>query len=400
MKRKNPAVIDSSELIKKLEELGIALSSSRLRDFSKRKLLPAYETTYQHTQMKRGRPKKAKRSKKGKQNVEDRVLQKGRPGLRSKWPAETLELAAALGAVLDLCKKKADDGKIKQKKLSEEGFWVVQEIAKTVFRSPNVIHELPPDFVLTTPNPSHVYSFQDLETKIVQHSLLNELAVKWIAARAKVRNNENARREAQRIKQWEDAQSDVQKRTHRALKDMGAISAPRYIFFKISDPATVIVYWHSELLRIKNPLLKDVPVDEFERTLQKEGVFEEVPPDPLHIPHIFRNVPERLQRQECRIPSDSPTIKEFWDRWDRYKNSWTPNQVLDAINEITKDWRYLPTGWKPKFDRVEIKPSRSDHDELAVFIDGNDSRKKALYAPFSEYNPHDTFGPERLGRFY
>jgi hypothetical protein len=40
------------------------------------------------------------------------------------------------------------------------------------------------------------------------------------------------------------------------------------------------------------------------------------------------------------------------------------------------------------------------HDELAVFLDGNDSRKKALYAPFGEYNPYDTYDREHVGRLY
>ncbi|MGZ5561560.1 MAG: hypothetical protein ACXWER_03520, partial [Halobacteriota archaeon] len=111
-------------------------------------------------------------------------------------------------------------------------------------------------------------------------------------------------------------------------------------------------------------------------------------------------VPEWFQRQECHILSDSPTMKEFWDRWDRYKNSWTREELLHAINEITKDWRYLPTGWRFKFDRVELEVSSSGHDELAVFIDGNDSRKKALYAPFSEYNPYEAYDREHIGRFY
>jgi len=167
----------------------------------------------------------------------------------------------------------------------------------------------------------------------------------------------------------------------------------------------VIVHWHSELLRTKNPLLKDIPKDEVERTLEKEGVFKDVPPEEWdhmfeHIPHVFRNVLNYFQKQECRIPPDSPTMIEFWDRWHCFKNSWTYNELLNEIKEITKDWRYLPTGWRPTFDGVDLKPSSSDHDELVVFLDGNDSRKKALYAPFSEYNPYDTYDQEHLGRFY
>ncbi len=49
---------------------------------------------------------------------------------------------------------------------------------------------------------------------------------------------------------------------------------------------------------------------------------------------------------------------------------------------------------------VDLKPSSSDHDELVVFLDGKDSRKKALYAPFSEYKSYDTYDKEHLERFY
>ena len=77
-----------------------------------------------------------------------------------------------------------------QKKTSTEGIHEIKKIAGQVSKSAEVIHELPPGFVLTTPNPSHVYSFQDLETKIVKDRHLNQLAVAWIAARAKARNNE------------------------------------------------------------------------------------------------------------------------------------------------------------------------------------------------------------------
>jgi len=51
------------------------------------------------------------------------------------------------------------------------------------------------------------------------------------------------------------------------VHDRGAVSTLRYRFLKVFDPTTVIVRWHSELLRTKNPLLKDMPADEVEQTL-------------------------------------------------------------------------------------------------------------------------------------
>lgn len=103
-----------------------------------------------------------------------------------------------------------------QKKTSTEGIHEIKKIAGQVSKSAEVIHELPPGFVLTTPNPSHVYSFQDLETKIVKDRHLNQLAVAWIAARAKARNNEAAHEEARRVKKNVDAQSDEWKHVQRA----------------------------------------------------------------------------------------------------------------------------------------------------------------------------------------
>jgi hypothetical protein len=38
---------------------------------------------------------------------------------------------------------------------------------------------------------------------------------------------------------------------------------------------------------------------------------------------------------------------------------------------------------------IDCKASRLDHDEVLVFLDGTDSRKKAFYAPFDYYDPYD-----------
>jgi len=62
----------------------------------------------------------------------------------------------------------------------------VKETARSIFTSPQVIHEPPRDFILTTPKPSDVYNFEMLKTKLVNGVPLNDLVMTWIAARAKV----------------------------------------------------------------------------------------------------------------------------------------------------------------------------------------------------------------------
>jgi hypothetical protein len=336
-------------------------------------------------------------------------------GHAARWSEDALEEAAAISTVRPLLKQLADRSNTKTSfaaKIRE-----IKETARRVFTSPEVIHELPHDFVLTTPEPSTIYSFQDLATKVVKDNRLNDVVITWIAARAKVRHKKQNEPSVETLFEHENVNdafnSFVVKMTQlnelsdglffeyeplneRALK--WAIGLVNKLAFM--TPMLVIVHWYSKLMLAKNPLLKDVPADDFERTLEEEGVLEDDLPDdfePQRIPVRFRNVPDWLLRQECRIPQGSPTLKAFWDN---LPESATYKDISRLIIETTKDWRYLPTGWRFKFDRVELKPSSSDHDELAVFIDGNDSRKKAFYAPFSEYDPYEKYDREHIGRFY
>ena len=170
-------------------------------------------------------------------------------GNAEEWDEQALQDAAAVWAV-------SNCGIMKPRALNKKISLGIKEIAHRVFTSPTVMHELPSDITITTPNPSYVYDFRSLKTKLDHNDTVNDLAVAWITAKAKVQNNEKVREEARRIKELEDAQSDEWKREKRRLKNLGAGSFPRYVFFKISDPAKVIVHWHSVLLRIKNPLLK------------------------------------------------------------------------------------------------------------------------------------------------
>lgn len=117
------------------------------------------------------------------------------------------------------------------------------------------------------------------------------------------------------------------------------------------------------------------------------------------IPVRFRNVPDELMKQECGIP-EGATLKSFWERRPEAK---TDDEIDHLIRETTKDWSHLPTGWTFKFGGVELEASPSDKNELAVILDGEnsiDSRQKALYAPFNEYSPYETYDREHLGRFY
>lgn len=355
------------ELRARLQEIGVPISEKTLRRWGKNGLIKDHELN---------------------------LAGRGR-GNKEEWHEQALEDAAAVWAI-------SNCGIMKPRTLNKEILLGIKTIAHHVFQSSTVIQEVPEHLAVTTPNPESFYHFRSLKTKIVDNDALNDLAVVWIAAKAKVRNNEAAREEARRIKEREDAQSDKWKLERQKLEELGAVSRPRYVFFKIPDPAEVIVHWHSELLRSKNPLLKNTSVDQFERTLEKEGVFTDVPREGLRyvlerIPHIFRDAPKWFQTQECRIPSGAPTVRDFWNN---HKDSWTPAERLYAINEITKDWRYLPVGWTFKYDSVELKPSSSDLDELSVFIDGKDSRKKAAYDPFRQYNKFDKYDCEHLGRFY
>jgi hypothetical protein len=318
---------------------------------------------------------------------------KGR-GKTSDWPDEVVEEAAAVWAIrnCDIVKKNA---------LSPKIILDIGGIAQRAFASPDAIHVLPDDVVFTTPNPRSVYDFSTLETRLVKDQDLNTLIVKWIAAKARVRNNEKAGEEAERIKKIEDAQPEWARERERVMNEFGAVSNPRYRFFTMHDSVRVIIHWHSMLLRTKNPPLKDVQTDEFDRTLEKESLLVDVPPgdfDLRRIPNRFRNVPDWLLRQECRIPQSSPTLREFWDRFSRLPKDATYDEIDRLTKEITKDWRYIPLGWTFKFSRVELEPS--DHDELVIFLDDNDSRKKAIYAPFNEYNPHDTYDRDHMGSFY
>ncbi len=298
---------------------------------------------------------------------------KGR-GKTSDWPDEAVEEAAAVWAV-------RHSGISKPRNYTKEIIEEIRERAQLFLESPNVIHEPPPDFVLSTPNPSYVYTFDMLETKVNKDDTIHKLVLTWIAAKMKARHNEESLRNEER-----EIKSKI---------------------WKISDdPVKVIVHWHSKLMLAKNPLLKDLPADDFERTLKEEGVLEDDPPEDFESRYIlrFRNVDDWLLRQECRIPPGSPTLQSFGDRYEKLKRlqrDVTYDEIDRLIKETIKDWLYIPTGWKfNKFSRIVLEASHSRRDELVVLLDDKDSREKALYAPFDRYDKYDKYDPEHMGHFY
>ena len=315
-------------------------------------------------------------------------------GKTSEWPATVVEEAAAVWGV-------RHSGLAARNTLTAEFIFSIKKAAERAYTSPNAIHMLPSNVEITTPNPSDIYDFHQLETRLVKHERFNQLLITWIAVSAKVRNNDEGQQDAERVKKIEKAHPESQK-TERTMKELGAVSCPRYNFFKIRDPVRAVIHWRSELVRVRNPLLKDVHEDEFDRTLEKEGLL--LSPDELsdfdlfRMPVKFRNVPNWLLTQECRIPPTSPTLREFWSRIYNLPEDATNDDIDSLRNEITKDWRYVPAGWKFKFTRVEVEPTSKERAELIILLDGNDSRQKALYAPFNEYSPYETYAPKHKGR--
>ena len=320
------------ELKKRLHQLGADISEKTLRRWGSEGIIKDHGLNIPGT---------------GRGNVED-------------WSEQALEEAAAVWAAQMLSQKQADKGTRKRKNLSTKEIFKIKEIARLFFKSGEVIHEFPDDFDFKTPNPSYLYSYQDLETKIVKGPL-DDLVKTWIAARAKARWNLNIR---------------------SAVK--------------------VIVHFNPRLKKCKN---KGVPPHKWERVFEEEGLLEDVPPEPWdfqlrRIPVRFRNVKNERMKQECGIPEGSPTLESFWERRSEAK---TDDEIDHLIRETTKDWSYLPTGWTFKFGGVGLEASPSDKDELVVIIDGEnsiDSRQKALYAPFNEYSPYEIYDHEHLGRFY
>ena len=186
------AEIDSTQLIKRLEKLGITADITTLQKWSKQGLIPEYETGHQHRQMKRGRPKNAKKSKKGRaKKPEDRIRQKGLPGLRSKWPPEAVEEAAAVWAVQYHnrdCKGNAVSLSVTPK---------ILETVRLIANSPRPYYKIRDDRMMPDMRWPDVlsdpFTYRDLETKLAKDDKIHRLAVTYIAALEKARRGISVR---------------------------------------------------------------------------------------------------------------------------------------------------------------------------------------------------------------
>jgi hypothetical protein len=78
-----------------------------------------------------------------------------------------------------------------------------------------------------------------------------------------------------------------------------------------------------------------------------------------------------------------------------------PNGIVESkkvpdwhITGIIPQLSNFPWATELVLGGIDCIASKSDHDELLVFLDGTDSRKKALYAPFGYYSPTASYGPD------
>lgn len=203
MKDETIAAVDSAHLIKSLDELGVVITNiNTLHEWSKQGLIPEYETGHQHRQMKKGRPKNTEKPRKGRmKKVEDRVLQKGLPGLRSKWPPETVEQAAAVWTLLHY-KKGVTMDMVKAVKMwvSVQGFggfatYGIPPLTRSLSGVRKIEYEkitlqLAP-LSITMPDGSDGIEHFPGKNRAEKVQLFDELIKKWIATIAKVRYYES-----------------------------------------------------------------------------------------------------------------------------------------------------------------------------------------------------------------
>lgn len=184
--------IDSAEFTNRLEKLDVKIDVTTLRNWSKKGLIPSYETFYEHRVKKRGRPPDPGKAEKQGIVVEDRTIKRGRPGIRSSWPIDALEQAAALSEVLKKSgAKNASTDKIK----------AIKRAAALVYERRYVIYSLPQ--VVGSPLRDRQISHKDIQLHFVppnfkglelfpgadnaeKADVLNALVVTWITTIAKV----------------------------------------------------------------------------------------------------------------------------------------------------------------------------------------------------------------------
>ena len=186
------SIMDSTQFVTRLNELGIAIKIEKLRRWSKQGLIPDYETYYQPNRKKRGRPPNPVKAEK-----DGKILEKARLGRVSNWPEEALEEAAALWAV-----------RYKNNHIKSDGIKVTAEVTELIKcaaamldQSPFAVYTLPP---ITGPLSTHHIVPEEIEINFVSEDFdglelfpgednakkanyLNKLVIAWITAVEKVR---------------------------------------------------------------------------------------------------------------------------------------------------------------------------------------------------------------------
>ncbi len=255
-------------------------------------------------------------------------FEKGR-GKNSDWLEKAVYEAAAVWAVRDRAKKIAAEGGRKKKTLSAKEICEIRRHAKSVFASPCMEYELPSNITITTPNPSFIYDFRALTPKIAD-AALNDLVITWIAATVKAQKKR-----------------------------------------KISEPAQVIFSWRHNPEHYPSIDIGDIAA-------AYEGPS---PPSKEFDDFVMQNMPEESEIQKLlnlliQRGVESSDVVEFMLGGKGKMHANDPEEV---------EHQFL-------FDDTYVESTHSNRDELVILLDGQDSRIKALYAPFEPYSPDIEYG--------
>lgn len=274
---------------------------------------------------------------------EGRVVQESRLGrLPRDWPNKSLEEAAAVWAL-------RDRGFLKPTAHSKKTIDEIRRIAKRAFTSPTVSHELPSDIRITTPNPRTIYDYRQLKTKVVDDDKLNDSIITWIAATKTAQHN------------------------LEISKTATAKSAQN--FLKISKPTRAIISWNYDPTRRISSI---VPADPTTSLMSK----------PLHrVKNEVKIISDMIGSGIADVSGDLSQIETEYDTDEQIATSRSIDDIFETETEF-------------KLGDTDVEPSHSDRDELIVLLNGIDSRRKALYAPFDRYNPSRKYNQPRIVRRY
>lgn len=241
--------MNSTQLINRLDKLGIKIRIDTLRSWAKHGLIPEYETYYELRPKKQpGRPPKPG-SKKAKER-EEREKEKKRPGHYSTWPSDTVEEAAAVWAVRQC-------GFIKQRTLTSEMIQVIKRAAAVLDERPFAVYTLPP--VIGPLSTQHIAP-EDIKMKFVSEECdglslfpgadntekadsLNKFVVIWVAAIEKLRLWKSEGIKAQVESEWGSEWEDHLTEIDFSQIDPWKVAVP--CPWPIDKPARVTLIWWS-----------------------------------------------------------------------------------------------------------------------------------------------------------